>query len=210
MIETAPDEMTVGRILFEQGGETALRGALGQGGTTESVEGRLGSLSPRLRAIVINELVTVIAGVLDERVADVLAAGWAKWEALASAARKSLESPGRTEIVELVDHRITSTHRPGVDITVDGVTVKEITLQVDLAIQVHALTAVVLAGRLAALRSGRATLSLDMGLDGVALTSATREIELPIEVRLGEGIPLVQMPETVILPPAPAERTTIG
>lgn len=209
MTETA-SELTVGRILLEQGGEAALRGAMSEGGTTESLEGRLGALSPRLRSVVINELVTVIASVLDERVADVLATGWRKWEALAAAGRRSLESPGQTEIVELVDHRVASTHRPGVDVTVDGVKVAEITLQIEIAIRVHALTAVVIGGRLAALRSGRGELSLDLALDGVPLTSASRDIELPIEVDLGEGVPLVHDAEMVILPPAPAEPTTTG
>jgi hypothetical protein len=208
MTETAVDELTLRRVLFEPGSDAELRGAMDRAGTTDSVEGRLGTLPPRLRAVVLNEIVSVIERVLDEAVIDVLAAGWRKWEVLAAAGQRSLESPGQTEIVELVDHRITSTHHPAVDVTVDGVKVAEITLQIEIVIQLHALTAVVTQGRLVALRSGRGELSVDLALDGVPLTSASRQVELPIEVDLGEGIPLVPVAEIVILPPAPAEPTT--
>jgi hypothetical protein len=208
MTETAVDGLTLRRVLFEPGSDAELRGTMDRAGSTDSVEGRLGALPPRLRAVVLNEIVSVIERVLDEAVVDVLAAGWRKWEVLAAAGQRSLESPGQIEIVELVDHRITSIHHPAVDVTVDGVKVAEITLQIEIVIQVHALTAVVTQGRLAALRSGRGEISVDLSLDGVPLTSATRQVELPIEVALGEGIPLVPAAEMVILPPAPAEPTT--
>jgi hypothetical protein len=210
MTETAVDGLTLRRILFEEGSDAELRGAMDRAGTTESVEERLAALPARLRAIALDEIVGVIERVLDDTVVDVLAAGWRKWDVLAAAGRLSLESPGQTEIVELVDHRITSTHHPAVDVTVDGVQVAEITLQIEIVILLHALTAVVTQGRLVALRSGRGELSVNLALDGVPLTSATRQIELPIGVELGEGIPLVPAAETAIMPPAPAGPSTTG
>jgi hypothetical protein len=210
MSETEVDGLTLRRILFEEGDDAELRGAMDRAGTTESVEERLAALPARLRAIVLKEIVNVIERLLDDAVVDVLAVGWRKWDVLASAGRRSLESPGQTEIVELVDHRITSTHQPAIDVTVDRVKVAEITLQIEIVILLHGLTAVVTQGRLVALRSGRGEISVDLALDGVPMTSATRQIELPIEVGLGEGLPLLPAAEIAPLPPAPAEPTTTG
>ena len=201
--------LTLAQILFEQG-EGALLAAVGQGDTTGSIEDKLAKeLSSRLRAIVLDEIVAVMRRVLGVTVVDLLAAGWKKYEPLAAAARRSLETAGSTEIVELLDHRITSTHRPGVDVTVDGVTVAEIRLDIEISIELHGLTAVVTGGRLSALRTGRGEVTLDVSVDGAPLPPVTRPIDLEIELDLGEGIPLVpEAVETVSLPPAPTQEPT--
>lgn len=199
-------ELTLAQILFEQG-EDAMRAAIAQGDASGSIEERFAKeLSSRLRAIVLDEIVSVMRRVLGVAVVDLLAAGWKKYEPLAAAARRSLETPGSTEIVELLDHRITSTHRPGVDVTVDGVTVAEIRLDIEIVIELHGLTAVVTEGRLSALRTGRGEATLDVSLDGTPLPPVTRPIDLEVEIDLGEGIPLIpEVVDTMALRPAPAE-----
>jgi hypothetical protein len=206
---TSEHGLTLAQILFEQG-EEALRAAIVQGGATGSIEERFAKeLSPRLRAIVLDEIVSVMRRVLGVAVVDLLAAGWRKYEPLAAAARRSLETAGSTEIVELLDHRITSTHRPGVDVTIDGVTVAEIRLDIEIVIELHGLTAVVTGGRLSALRTGRGEVRLDVSLDGAPLPPVTRPIDLGVELDLGEGIALVpEAVETMSLPPAPSDQPT--
>lgn len=203
---TSEQELTLAQILFEEG-EGALLAAIGEGDTAGSIEDKLAKeLSSRLRATVLDEIVSVMRRVLGVAVVELLAAGWKKYEPLAAAARHSLETPGSTEIVELLDHRITSTHRPGVDVTVDGVTVAEIRLDIEIVIELHGLTAVVTQGRLSALRTGRGEASLNVSVDGAQLPPVTRPIDLEMEVDLGEGIPLVpEAVETMSLPPAPAD-----
>ena len=203
--QTPERELTLAQILFEQG-EDALLAAIAQGGTTGSIEEKLAKeLSSRLRKIVLDEIVTVMRRVLGVAVVDLLGAAWRKYEPLAAAARRSLESPGTAEIVELLDHRITSSHQPGVDITVDGVKVAEIRLDVEVAIEIHGLTAVVTDGRLSALRTGRGEASLNVSVDGAPLPPVTRPFDLAMEMDLGEGIPLIpDAVETESLPPPPA------
>src|SRR5262245_21250640 len=200
-------ELTLAQILFEQG-EDAMRAAIAQGDASGSIEERFAKeLSSRLRAIVLDEIVSVMRRVLGVAVVDLLAAGWKKSEPLAAAARRSVQTPGSTEIVELLDHRITSTHRPGVDVTVDGVTVAEIRLDIEIVIELHGLTAVVTEGRLSALRTGRGEATLDVSLDGTPLPPVTRPIDLEIEIDLGQGIPLIpEVVDTMALRPAPAEQ----
>lgn len=208
MTQPAGDELTLREVLFEQKGDTGLRNAMRDSGATAAVDGRLGALSPGLRPIARDEVVSIIAGVLDLKLVDVLAAGWRKWEDLAGAARRTLESPGQSEIVELVDHRIMSTHRPHVDVTLDGEKLGEIWVQVDIVVELHALTAVVSGGRLSALRTGRATLSAELSIEGVQVARPILPIELPLEIVVGAGIRLVG-PDVVILPQVPADETSI-
>jgi len=202
---TTEHQLTLAQIVFEQG-EDALLTAIAQGDTEGSIEEKLAKeLSSRLSTIVLDEIVTVMRRVLGVAVVDLLGAAWRKWEPLAAAGRRSLESPGSTEIVELLDHRITSTHQPGVDITVDGVKVAEIRLDVEIAIEIHGLTAVVTEGRLSALRTGRGEVSLNVSVDGTPLPPMTRPFDLAMELDLGEGIPLIpDAVEAESLPPPPA------
>jgi len=205
--ETPERTLTLAQIVFEQG-EDALLAAIAQGGTTGSIEDKLAeALSSRLRTIVLDEIVVVMRRVLGVAVVDLLGAAWRKWEPLAAAARRSLETPGSTEIVELLDHRITSSHQPGVDITVDGVKIAEIRLDVEIAIEIHGLTAVVTGSRLSALRTGRGEASLNVSVDGTPLPPLTRPFDLAMELDLGEGILLIpDGVEEVSLPPAPANQ----
>jgi len=205
--ETPERTLTLAQIVFEQG-EDALLAAIAQGGTTGSIEDKLAEeLSSRLRTILLDEIVVVMRRVLGVAVVDLLGAAWRKWEPLAAAARRSLETPGSTEIVELLDHRITSSHQPGVDITVDGVKIAEIRLDVEIAIEIHGLTAVVTGSRLSALRTGRGEASLNVSVDGTPLPPLTRPFDLAMELDLGEGILLIpDGVEEVSLPPAPANQ----
>jgi hypothetical protein len=205
--ETPDRTLTLAQIVFEQG-EDALLAAIAQGGTTGSIEDKLAQeLSSRLRTIVLDEIVVVMRRVLCVAVVDLLGAAWRKWEPLAAAARRSLETPGSTEIVELLDHRITSSHQPGVDVTVDGFKVAEIRLDVEIAIEIHGLTAVVTDGRLSALRTGRGEASLNVSVDGTPLPPLTRPFDLAMELDLGGGILLIpDGVEEVSLPPAPADQ----
>ena len=205
--ETPERTLTLAQIVFEQG-EDALLAAIAQGGTTGSIEDKLADeLSSRLRTIVLDEIVVVMRRVLGVAVVDLLGAAWRKWEPLAAAARRSLETPGSTEIVELLDHRITSSHQPGVDITVDGVKIAEIRLDVEIAIEIHGLTAVVTGSRLSALRTGRGEASLNVSVDGTPLPPLTRPFDLAMELDLGEGILLIPDGfEEVSLPPAPVNQ----
>ena len=205
--ETPERTLTLAQIVFEQG-EDALLAAIAQGGTTGSIEDKLAEeLSSRLRTILLDEIVVVMRRVLGVAVVDLLGAAWRKWEPVAAAARRSLETPGSTEIVELLDHRITSSHQPGVDITVDGVKIAEIRLDVEIAIEIHGLTAVVTGSRLSALRTGRGEASLNVSVDGTPLPPLTRPFDLAMELDLGEGILLIpDGVEEVSLPPAPANQ----
>jgi hypothetical protein len=177
-------------ILFGPSDEAGAPAALRQGAAVEAVDRHTGRLPPGLRAAGRDEVLRIVADVLGIPFIDVLAGGWRKWDAIVAAARQSLEEPGETEVVELVDHRIASTHRPRIEIHLDGRPFAEIVVELDVTIDVHALSAVITGGRLSALRSGRADVDVALAIGGLTVAEETRRIELPIEIDLGGGIPI--------------------
>lgn len=207
MIETKGDALTVERILFAEGSGTSLEDVMHEGDTADVLQRNLGGVALSVRAVTRDEIVSVIAGILEIGLVDVLAKGWRKFDALTAAARRSLQTDGTTEIVELVDHEIVSSHRPHIDVMVDGRVIAQIDVGVDVTVELHALTAVVTAGRLSALRSGRADVSAILTIEGVEVARATRRVDLQAEVGLGTGIPLITPPDVVTLPPAPPDIT---
>lgn len=202
----AGDGPTIRSVLTEERGDDELRGAVREGQVAEALDRRLDVVPPGLRAFARDQVVTVVLSALDLPLVDVLAAGWRKWEELVTAATRSVQEPGSAEIVELRDRRITSTHRPRIDVTLDGREVAHIELELELEIVLHTVTAVVTSGRLSALRTGRADVTARLSVEGVQAAQKTRPVELPVEVGLGAGIPLVNVADVVVLPPSPTEE----
>ncbi|MGH2659605.1 MAG: hypothetical protein ACRDHS_08055 [Actinomycetota bacterium] len=200
---TTPTGFTLRRMLFgDEHDDEVLRGALADSGVLDAAVTTQEGVSAGLLTAARDEVARVTAGLLDLDLVDVLVGGWRKYGALAEAARRSLNSPGAEEVVDLAVHRITSTHRPRIDLMVDGVKVAEVDFAIDLTIDLHAVRAVLVGGRLIALRSGRADLHAELTCEGVSVASATRQVELPVIVPLGSGVTLTE--PTVILPPSPA------
>lgn len=161
---------------------------------------KLGVLPSGLVGAASDEVGSVVAGLLEMSVFDLLAAGWRKHAALVAAARQTVENPGEEQVVELATHRVTSTHRPRIDLEADGVAVGSVEVEIDLTFVVHAVRAVVVAGRLTALRSGLVDLEAKLSSEGVPIKTASRQIDLGLEAEVGPGIPLI---EYVVLPEVP-------
>jgi hypothetical protein len=138
------------------------------------------------------EIGSIIAGLLQMDLVDLLVSGWRKHGALASAAEMTLRSPGEKQVVGLATHRIRSTHTPSVELVVDRVPVGEVEFLIELGADVHALRAVVFGGRLTALDSGRIELSATLSCEGVELKSIRHEIDPSLEFDVGAGVPLIE------------------
>ena len=207
MTQQANETLTLQRILFEHGKESAIAEALRTDDVTAAVDARLEAIPPVIRAIAREEVAKVVTAVLGTEVVAVLEVGWRKWGDLADAGRRSFEEPGESEIVELLDHRIISNHRPHIDIEVDGVVVTAIGMGIEITVDLHAVTAVVSGGRLTALRTGRADITVDMSIEDVQVAVASRQVQLPVEVSLGDGIPLVSPEGHATLPPPPTGQS---
>jgi hypothetical protein len=200
MNTTTTRPVTLGGVLFDEAdGTVRLQGAIRDTEASAAIEAKLSNLAGGLREDANIEVLRAAAGVLDIDLVDVLLAGWRKYTVLTDAARRTLEALETEELIPLYDHRITSTHRPRIDLTLDEVPIKSIELEIDLTIELHAVRAIVTLGRLIGFRSGKADLQAELRCEGVQIVSATGMIDLPVRLNLDGGLPLLPPPPFVTL-----------
>ena len=205
MNESTNAVLTTGSVLFEEeDAGDAVRTALRDWGALKTVTDGLVAVPAGLRGAALDRLGGVVAEALNFDVMSVLKLGWQGYSSLTDAARRSLETTGTEEIVDLTTHRITSIHEPRVEILFDGANIGTVALRIDIQLDLHAVQAVVAGGRLVAIRSGRADLTVDLSCEGVPVRSVTRSVDLNLVMELGAGIVLVQPPTgPVVIPDAP-------
>ncbi|MDO8145931.1 hypothetical protein [Isoptericola sp. 178] len=141
------------------------------------------------REAVGSELAAVADGLLDLDLGDVLLRSWRSVADLTAAGRRTALAPGE-EIVALATHRITATHHPRVDLSVDGVPLHRFTFEISLVAVLTGVAAVVAGGSLVAVRGGSADVTGTLSLDGVRLVERSRTLDVEALVRLRRPIPL--------------------
>jgi hypothetical protein len=165
-------------------------------------------LPQAVREAAVRDVATAAAGLLNLNLADVLVAGWRKYEDLAAAARRTLAVPGSTELVDLAAHRVTMTAQPYVSMLVDGRRVATVRIELSLVFDVTAVVAGVSTGRLTALHSGRCDVTATLAIQGMDVATERARLQLPGVIALGTGIPLLRGedagPETQALRSAPS------
>ncbi len=120
----------------------------------------------------------------------VLEVAWSKHEELRSAAQRGLASPGSAEVVELATHEVTSVQRPYVDLEVDGFPRVRLLAEVRVRAVLDGVLGVVVGGRLTEVRSGRATVHLELRVMGTDVAEREATFDVPGLVSLGEGLVL--------------------
>jgi hypothetical protein len=184
---------TATELLFGPGEDAA--GALAERMARAGADGNLGTdlehLPAAARAAAVREVAGQAAGLLDVNLADVLVAGWREHHELAAAAQRTLAVPGSTELVSLAAHQISTEQRPYVTVLVDGHRVATVELGLSLALVVTALLAVISAGRLVALHTGRCDVTATLAIQGSDLVIRQAHFELPGVMLLSPGIRLL-------------------
>lgn len=158
----------------------------------------LGPLSRAGRRIVARRAAEMVGELLDVDLVPVLTRGWCLHERLVAAGYRTAADPAAQEVVEIGEHRVTSTHHPTVEVTVDGAVALTVPVDLTLTLDVHALVAVVRDGALVAAHPSTATLTAALTVEGVSLPPRTARVALPGMVDLGRGLRLV--PVEVLAP----------
>ncbi|MFD1537097.1 hypothetical protein [Nonomuraea guangzhouensis] len=123
----------------------------------------------------------------------VLLTGWAKYRDLRAAAHRSLDDPGKGQVVPLAEHEVVSHHEPYIEVQVNGQPMGRVTFGVDLILRVTMVQAGVRAGRLMLLTGGDCTASIACAIQGVEVARKDCAlVTLPINCDLGEGYPLLK------------------
>jgi hypothetical protein len=139
----------------------------------------------------VREVTTAAAGLLDVNLADMLITGWREHQDLTAAARRTLAAPGSTELVDLADHRVTSSQEPYVSVLVDGHQVATLRLGLTVVFDVTAMLAGISAGRLVAVHSGDCHISVTLAIDEAEVVTRQTSLELPGIITLHRGIRLL-------------------
>lgn len=138
-----------------------------------------------------HEVSTATTNLLQLDLIDLLVRAWRKQADLVAAAQRTAAIPGSSEVVELATHRITSIHRPYIDLLVEDVRIGRIHLELELVFTVKGLLTVVQGGALVAVRCGSCTVDAGLAIERIPVASREATFDLPGQVRLGRGLPLL-------------------
>jgi hypothetical protein len=188
---------TVRAVLFPAP-NTEVGAAVGQhaksAGVSAMLRNRTGHLSGAAQRELHHQVDGAAADLLNIDIGMLIINGWRKHLELTAAAKSTLAAPGTTKTVDLPSHRITSTHRPHVDVFLDGIRVARIELALDLTFDVVFAVAVVQDGSLAGVRAGRCELQATFAIEGYALPPRRKQISFDSWQILSARIPLCSAP----------------
>lgn len=128
---------------------------------------------------------------LDMDLIDVAVAGWRRRRDLIDAARRTVNSPTSEETVPLVTHVVTSTQHPAVEVIVNGVSFGDIKLELDLSFAFKGVLAVIVLGKLTAIRAGHCIAAGNLTVAGFSAGRGQRKYEITKTVRLPVPVTIV-------------------
>ncbi|WP_128978671.1 hypothetical protein [Streptomyces roseicoloratus] len=174
----APAPTSVRAFLFDPG--ESLDEPLRAHGTAGPLLAPVRGRTPAADRAVEHELATVVDDFLGLDVLDLAAAGWRGHAGLRSAARRTRDLPGSEEVVALARHRITSAHRPYVDLYVDGAKIGTLEVVLNLALEVSGLVCVVRDAFLTGISAGDCVVDVGLAVQNTPIAERRgRRLDLP-------------------------------
>ena len=192
MTTAAPDGvLTAADLLFgspEKAHEALARHVLADG---RAFARSLVHLPRVTREAAVREAAVAAAGLLKVDLIEVLVSGWREHRDVFSAARRTLDTPGSTELVGLAPHRISTMQQPAVGILIDGKRVHTLQLGLSIFFEVTGLVAGISHGRLAAVHAGRAHIGVALTIHEIEALTKRSHLELPGHAGLKRGFRLL-------------------
>ncbi len=133
------------------------------------------------------ELADATNGFMSTKLAAVVAAGWTACDAFENAARSTRDDPDATEVVALVQHRIAASQRPSIAVYLGGTRLAAVEIEVEIAVTIAGMIAVVEEARLTEVRAGNCTVSGSLSVQGIVLLTRQHEYDLQGALRLRDG-----------------------
>ncbi|MEX0172354.1 hypothetical protein [Streptomyces sp. LMG1-1-1.1] len=194
MTTTAPRTTTPTTVRsFLLGDGEGLDGPLRAHGTAGPLLAPVRGRTPAADRAVEHELARVVDDFLGLDVLDLAAAGWRGHSALQSAARRTRDLPGSEEVVALATHRVTSAHRPYVDVYVDGAKIGTLDVQLNVVFWISGLVCVVRDACLTGVRSGECAVDASLGAQGAVVAERRGgRLDLPGGFALRGPVPLLR------------------
>ncbi|HZS20311.1 MAG TPA: hypothetical protein VFA63_04895 [Pseudonocardiaceae bacterium] len=182
-------------LLGETADNTAdvLAQSLNEQGVLQSPIRGLEGLSTSAWQAVHQEIASVVDGLLNLDLGDMVISGWCKYTDLTKAAKRTLASPGSEEVVALATHRIVSTHHPSIDLIVNEAKAHTFKFDLTVTFDITGVAAVVRRGDLVALRGGKCMVTATLELEKTPLELTRKaNIDLHLAVPLRRPIALAR------------------
>jgi len=170
--------------------ETLASEILSPGGE-QSLGRALDPLPEMTRKAAAQETASIAAALLQVDLIEVLVHGWREHRDIVSAARRTLATPGSTELVTMAGHEVTVDQQPAVKVLVDGRPVATLQLGLSIEFDVNALVLGISGGLLSAVHAGHCDITVTLAVQGADLVARHAHLELPGVVHIGRGIRLL-------------------
>jgi hypothetical protein len=129
---------------------------------------------------------TALDGLFAVSLADVLAASWGKVAGIRDAIEATRKDANTTALVPLVDHKITSQHKPHIDVTYGGKSLIVLPFDISLSLTLKGLMLELERGAISNVKAGTALGEGTVSFAGKKiLTHKTRELALPGRLAFG-------------------------
>ncbi len=133
-------------------------------------------------------LLEAVGKLVDIRVLDVMEKAWKKGRELEAYRDTEKYPPDKTFSVPLVEHKITSTHNPRVEIRVNTKTVGSVHFAVNIEIAIKGMTLEIRNARIKKIHAGDCKAKGSFFCEGFLLAEReSRPLDLPGTIDLGEG-----------------------
>jgi len=142
------------------------------------------------RSVAMQKVSAAVTDLLGADAREMLLGGWRVHGEIRRAARETAADPTATRTVGLVGHEVTWTDRPTVDVYLDGVRLKTLSVELVATLTVDALHATVRGGRLVSVDVGDVAARVSVTVEGHSWRSPTTRVDLPGRISLGDGIVL--------------------
>jgi hypothetical protein len=174
--------LTTSVFLFggAQDPDRALAHALKEGGVLGPLGPALRAVSQTGREVAGSQIAAVAHELLDLDLGDLAVAGWRRHAALTAAADRTRVNPGSSEVVDLAAHRITSVHRPYVELLLNDVHVATVRFELRVEFLVRALVATVRDGHVAALGFGACDVAATLAAEGMQLLEQRARLDVSL------------------------------
>lgn len=216
--------LTTSAFLFggAQDPDQALAHALNEHGVLGALGPALQVLSHTGREAAGSQIATVAQELMDLDLGGLAVAGWRNHAGLTAAADRTRANPGSSEVVDLATHRVTSIHRPYVELLLNDVHIATVRFELRVEFLVRALVATVRNGHVAALGIGACDATASLAAEGVQLVKqqARLDISLLIPVPLAlhrrdgdappDGAEHRPVPSPSLRPVLPTSRDSMG
>ena len=181
----------VGVVSSEQASINAMADALQKQGALGSISATVKTLSRAGLGAVSNQIAAAAHGLLDLGLGEFVVQGWCQIADLNAAAKRTVAAPGSEVVVDLATHSITWTHNPQIGVLVNDARVATVHFELFIRFTVKGLAATVRDGNLVRLSSGGCDVTGTLAAEGRQLAQREAQFQLPLLVRLGDGIPLL-------------------